>query len=139
MPTYKQNLKNMIYNVTTNGGTPIIVSPLSRRNFQSDNKTLSDTLQPWRDAALKTATANHAHSIDLWLASTTYVSKIGAAAAHRLNLAPLDNTHLNIDGSIVFGRMVADLINSTYPSEFKGVFKADAKLSKQIAEGVPTF
>jgi hypothetical protein len=45
-------------------------------------------------AALGVAKNLSLASIDLHNASLTYVNKIGADAAHRLNRLPSDNTHL---------------------------------------------
>lgn len=36
-----------------------------------------------------------------------YVEKIGPDAAHRLNRLPDDNTHLNANGTTVFGRYIS--------------------------------
>ena len=140
MPTYKINLRNMIANVTANGGVPIIVSSLARRTFDKDNVTLTDTLEPWRDAALSVANAMGTCHIDLWAASTAYVKQIGKPAAMRLNLSKNDTTHLNYDGSIVFGRMVADLIYNGYTKEFgQDVFVSDKNLTNSIAKGIPSY
>jgi len=68
-----------------------------------------------------------------------YLNKIGPDAAHRLNLIPTDNTHLNYNGSIVFGRLVADLIRFKYTNETRGVFKGDPVLSQQLHNGTAAF
>lgn len=46
------------------------------------------------------------HLLDLHKWSMWYVEKIGPDAAHRLNRLPDDNTHLNTNGTAVFGRYV---------------------------------
>lgn len=48
--------------------------------------------------------------IDLNQASTSYLDAIGNASAQVYDLACNDTTHLNDWGSVVFGRMVADLV-----------------------------
>ena len=136
--TYTANMNKLISDAKTAGAIPIVVSSLSRRFFKKDG-TISDSLKPYADAALALAKSAGVHSIDLHQASITYLQKIGPTAAHRLDLAKGDETHLNDNGSIVFGRMVADLINAAYPAEMAGVFKANKTLSTQIADGVPSF
>lgn len=113
----------MVSDVRNAGGIPIIVSPMSRR-FYRTNGTISDTLKPYRDIAMSVATEMDAHHIDLWQASITYLQEIGPINGHGLDLAKGDSTHLNVKGSIIFGRMIADLIISGYYSEMKGFFVA---------------
>lgn len=48
--------------------------------------------------------------LDLNRQSLWYVNNIGEEASHVYNLHPDDNTHLNDYGSMVFGRMMADLL-----------------------------
>jgi hypothetical protein len=54
--------------------------------------------------------------LDLNAASLAYVDAIGKDAAEKYALKDGDETHLNAWGSIVFGRMVADLLEGHQPS-----------------------
>lgn len=54
--------------------------------------------------------------IDLNRASTDYLNAIGPDDAYTYNLNPTDFTHLNDQGSIVFGGLVAELILAALPS-----------------------
>lgn len=54
--------------------------------------------------------------VDFNLASTNYLQAIGNASAQTYDLACTDKTHLNAWGSVVFGRMVADLILGHEPA-----------------------
>lgn len=61
-------------------------------------------------AALEVAATEHAASIDLNRKSTDYVNAIGQANADLYNLATAvgaskDRTHLNEEGSVLFGTM----------------------------------
>jgi len=76
--------------------------------------------------------------IDLWKSSVEYLEKIGEAAARKLDLKNGDSTHLNAKGSIVFGRMVMDLL-SEKSAAIKAVAKEDEKLSADIKAGVPSY
>ena len=61
---------------------------------------------------------------------------IGEDAAHAYNLAASDNTHLNDWGSVVFGRIVADLLLEKKP-ELSEWIVANETLSRLIADGLP--
>jgi len=76
--------------------------------------------------------------IDLWKSSLEYLEKIGEAAARKLDLKSGDSTHLNANGSIVFGRMVMDLLSEKSPA-IKAVAWPNEKLSADIKAGVPSY
>jgi hypothetical protein len=51
------------------------------------------------------------------------------------NLTPTDYTHLNYWGSIVFGRIVSDLMQKY--GDIQEWTKPNATLSREIAAGIP--
>ncbi|CAE6478126.1 unnamed protein product [Rhizoctonia solani] len=104
------NLAKFVDEVRGVGAEPILITSLTRRNFNADNVTVNDTLGPWADATIAVSEEKQTHLLDLHKWSMWYVEKIGPDAAHRLNRLPDDNTHLNTNGTTVFGRMVADLM-----------------------------
>lgn len=76
--------------------------------------------------------------LDLNAASRAYVDRIGAAAAHAYNLQPGDDTHLDGWGSVVFGRMVADLLLASGAGRCLGPWiRPNATLSQAIRDGMP--
>ncbi|KAH7305690.1 SGNH hydrolase-type esterase domain-containing protein [Rhexocercosporidium sp. MPI-PUGE-AT-0058] len=136
-PTFLANLKRMANDVVTAGGHPILVTPLSRRNYFK-NGTIEDILEPWAIYVRQAAATTNQPFIELLQTSITYLNKIGKAAAMKLNYEEKDYTHLNENGKVIFGRMVADLIkakNIISPSPFV----VDAALSEQEAAGIPSF
>ncbi|KAJ9090916.1 hypothetical protein QFC19_009341 [Naganishia cerealis] len=92
------NLTQFVSDIRSIGGHPILLTPLSRRGFKSDNVTINNTLGPWSDV--------------------NYLQLLGPDASHLMNRLPDDNTHLNLGGQELFGsaclltpaRMVADLM-----------------------------
>jgi len=134
---FKSNLEGMVSDVKSSGAIPILITPLSRRNYNSDG-TINDSLFPWAGYTLDVASSTSTDSIDLLTPSIKYLEEIGETAAERLALNSDDTTHLNVDGSIVFGRMVSDLLVAAIPA-IGGVTKADQTLTSQIEEGVPSF
>ncbi|KAG7089588.1 hypothetical protein E1B28_011255 [Marasmius oreades] len=130
------NLTVMVQEVRGLGAVPILVTSLTRRNFHSDG-SIDDILGPWADETILISQQQRTHLLDLHAVSIKYCEAIGPEASHRLNLSPSDNTHLNIDGAIVFARMVADLMNSS----FRGILPIvpDPELSRNISLGLPSF
>lgn len=133
--TFKENLALMSSNVKDLSGTPVLVTPLSRRNYNA-NGTINDSLGPWAEYVREVAAETNTDTIDLWAASIDYLEKIGPTAAQRMNLNPTDTTHLNVAGSVVFGRMVSDLLVAGVPG-VRAVTRPNATLSRLIAEGIP--
>ncbi|EIN04895.1 carbohydrate esterase family 12 protein, partial [Punctularia strigosozonata HHB-11173 SS5] len=100
-----QNLTEMVHQIRAVGGEPVLVTSLTRRNFFA-NGTLDDVLEPWAEETTEIAKEQHTHLLDLHKYSMDYVQAIGANSSHCLNRTPDDNTHLNANGTIVFGRSV---------------------------------
>lgn len=68
--------------------------------------------------------------------SQRYVNALGPEKAHKYNLKEGDNTHLNAEGSRVFGRIVADLMVEKVPDLGKWL-KKDGGMSGNIKAGRP--
>ncbi|KAF7557477.1 hypothetical protein G7Z17_g729 [Cylindrodendrum hubeiense] len=105
---YQSNLTSLITEVKTAGGTPIIITSLTRRTFSGG--AVVQNLEDWRQAAIAAAEENSIKFLDLNIASTDYINAIGSENATYYNLSAGDKTHLNVAGETVFGRMVADLL-----------------------------
>ncbi|KAK4149811.1 SGNH hydrolase-type esterase domain-containing protein [Chaetomidium leptoderma] len=130
---FETNMQSMANQVKSAGGTPIILTSLTRRTFTKG--ILDDNLADVAEAAKKAAAAVGVTMLDLNAASRKYVQAIGSSNADQYNLAQGDRTHLNAHGTDVFGRMVADLIVG-WQSELSAYISPDAALSKSIAQGV---
>jgi hypothetical protein len=132
---YTTNLGNMANEVVSAGGTPILVTPLTRRTF-SGGKVV-ENLSNETAKTIEVAKKQSQHYIDLNKASTAYVNAIGGAAADKYNLAAGDRTHVNAWGGVMFARIVSDLLVAGYSNEFKDVTVANATLSAAIKAGNP--
>ncbi|KAI1361500.1 carbohydrate esterase family 12 protein [Xylaria arbuscula] len=116
---YQQNLIKFANEVKSLGGSPLLVSSLTRRVFPSnDLHNATDSLHDQRLAAIYAAQATNSTIIDLNAASLAYVDAIGRDASWAYNWGDdkTDTTHLNPWGEVVFGRMVADLIIRARPA-----------------------
>ncbi|KAH7348222.1 SGNH hydrolase-type esterase domain-containing protein [Pyrenochaeta sp. MPI-SDFR-AT-0127] len=114
MAQLTSNLVKFVKEVRAAGATPILVTSLSRRRFSNGkiNENLADVTAATKEAASKSG----AKIIDLNAASTKYLNAIGEANSATYNLNPTDFTHLNTQGSIVFGNLVAGLIDEALPN-----------------------
>lgn len=119
------------------GATPILLTPLTRRNFNSSTGKVIENLSEQRAATISVAQTNDIKWIDLNLASMNYVNAIGKAAASKYNLASDDWTHLNEWGGVVFARIVSDLLVDKYAQLFRDVTKKNETLSALIEAGKP--
>ncbi|KAF9871097.1 gdsl-like lipase acylhydrolase [Colletotrichum karsti] len=105
---FQANLQTLANEVKAAGGTPILITSLTRRVF-SGGKVIQN-LENERVRAIAAAEAVGATYLDLNTASTNYVNAIGNANGKKYDLSSGDSTHLNVAGETVFGRLVADLL-----------------------------
>lgn len=132
---YEQNLRNFVTEARSHNIKPVLVTPLTRRYFQADGKIHSDLLG--HAAVMKhVATDMHVPLIDLQSESITYLDSVGEAAGNKLGITKkdgqgktiADKTHLNWQGSYVFGRMVAVDLGNAVPALKKFVLSQAATL-----------
>jgi len=123
--TYSDNLRRYVKEARAIGAIPILVSPLSRRNYK-DGKLVDDGLKAYAAATRRVAAEQDVTFVDLNAMSTQLLSGMTQeqadtfnaeghpdAAAERTAPAKPDRTHLNDKGKALFGRMVADNVIRT--------------------------
>ncbi|KAF9030961.1 SGNH hydrolase [Hymenopellis radicata] len=98
----------------------------------------AEPILPWADEAILVAQEQGTHLLDLHAASIAYCEAIGEDASHRLNRLEDDNTHLNVNGTIVFGRMVADLMEASFPPGDLPII-ANPGLTFNITHGIASY
>jgi lysophospholipase L1-like esterase len=107
--TFKANLERYVRDVRNIGGTPILVTSLSRRNYE-DGKLIVDPLREYAAATREVAANDHVPLIDLYKLSRALLEPMTQEQADRYdrttNPKP-DRTHLNALGKRTFGDMVA--------------------------------
>jgi len=130
------NLTIMVNQIRALGAEPVLITSLTRRTF-FDNGTIEDLLGPWADETILISQQLGTHLLDLHARSITYCEAIGPDPSHRLNRTPDDDTHLNSNGTIVFGRMVADLMEASFPGELPII--PNPLLTFQEMNGIPSF
>ncbi|MGH7222677.1 MAG: GDSL-type esterase/lipase family protein [Gemmataceae bacterium] len=118
--TYAANLNRFVHDVRAIGAIPILVTPLSRRNYR-DGQLAVDPLAKYAAAARRVAAEDKVTLVDLYAMSTTLLRGMTQAQADTLDAIDHpdaaaengtarrpDRTHLNAKGKALFGRMVAD-------------------------------
>jgi lysophospholipase L1-like esterase len=128
------NLVTFVDEVRAAGATPILVTSISRRRFSNSTGKVVENLADVTAAAKEAAAKSKADIIDLNAASTKYLNAIGADNAATYNLNPTDFTHLNAEGSVVFGNLVAQLIDAEVPEVKKYVVPVN-KIAKALGQG----
>ena len=139
---YRNNLATFASEVIQSGGTPILVTPLTRRTFNNTTHRVIENLANETAITIDVADAQSLHYIDLNKASTQYVNAIGQTGADRYNWGEngttgKDRTHLNPWGEVVFARLVSDLLVEKYKGEFKAWTLGNETLSQSIKDGKP--
>ncbi len=131
MATYASEVKEL-------GGTPVLVTPLTRRTFHAG--ALENNLAAWADAVRKLAIEQRLALLDLNADSYAAVQAMGQAEADTLAMAPpenvsttlktdvnklepagaaktdFDRTHLGAKGAEFFSRMVEQEMKQTFNS-----------------------
>lgn len=83
---FPANLKRYVEEVRAAGGKPILVTPLTRRQFEGGK--LIDDLGPWAEATRKVAAETKTPLVDLHARSYAAVQAMGAAQAARFAQMP---------------------------------------------------
>lgn len=83
---FPANMKRYVEEVRAAGGKPILVTPLTRRQFK-DGKLLDD-LGPWADAVRKVAVETQTPVVDLHARSQTAVQSMGPVEAMKFAQRP---------------------------------------------------
>jgi len=113
----------------------VLVTPLSRLNYGADGKIHSDLLAH-AETMRKVAAEMHTPLVDLHADSLAYLNTLTEAQGNALGITKKDSdgntipdkTHLNYQGSYVFGRLVAVGLGKAVPALAKFVLPDSAPL-----------
>lgn len=81
---FPQNLRRYVLDVRTAGAIPVLVTPLTRRDFV--NGSLQDTLAPWADKVIEVARELKVPLVDLHKMSVDLVQALGPVASLDLSV-----------------------------------------------------
>lgn len=82
---FQSNLRQMVFDVRAAGAVPVLVTPLSRREFRGGK--LNNTLAAWADAVRKIGVETKAPVIELNRDSAKAVEQLGAVESMKLAMA----------------------------------------------------
>ncbi|MGP3782905.1 GDSL-type esterase/lipase family protein [Paenibacillus sp. 1A_MP2] len=119
---YKNYLKTYIDGVQQRGATPILVTPMGRRDFNADTGKFNVSFPEYVQAMKEVASEKNVKLIDLSALSIAYYDSIGPEATLSvfLHVSPgiyqafpngaTDNTHFQEYGAIQIARLVAGAV-----------------------------
>ena len=136
---FRGSLKQFIADARAHGATPILVTPMNRRNFDADGHIVQ-TLADYPDAFREVAASEKVALIDLNALSKTLFEALGDAGTlhafvhYPANTFPdqpaemKDNTHFNSYGAYELARAVVESMRAQHLS-----------LAKYLKPGIPAF
>ena len=147
---YTASLRRYVMEARAAGIKPVLITPLTRRYFGADGRIHSD-LTAYAEAMTQVAHEMHVPLIDLQHESIAYLDKVGEPEGNKLAITKkdaegktiFDKTHLDWQGSYVFGRMVAVELGQVIPALKKDVLPEAATLppagvrAMQVINGGP--
>ena len=117
--TYRAFLARYVDEARAAEALPVIVTSLTRRNFNAAGEVASD-LSAYVDAARAVAADKGVAVVDLHAASIALLNRLGPKSGEILGIlkedGTLDRTHLSKDGSTAFGALVADGLRTAIPA-----------------------
>lgn len=105
---YKDNLKQFIAVARKHGARPVLFTPIARRLFDTDGKFLPGSHTDYPEAVRQVAKEEDVPCIDMTTLTETYLSVIGDFASRAMYVYPKDNTHLVMQGAMVYAGFIAD-------------------------------
>ena len=118
--SYRDFLRRYVDESRAAHATPIFVTPMHRRTFDTDGK-LADILQPYADAMKAVAAEKKVPLIDLHTGSGALFQQLGKERCPELANSPTDFTHFNEKGA----RAMAELVMKELPG-------TDARLAAEL-------
>jgi lysophospholipase L1-like esterase len=121
--TFAANIRRYIHDTRAIGAIPVVITPLSRRNYKDD--VLVEDLNDYAAAARRVGMEEDVTVIDLNAISIALLKQMTQEQADQFDAtgqttesltnqkSPLDRTHLNDQGKRTFGRIVADTLVKT--------------------------
>jgi unsaturated rhamnogalacturonyl hydrolase len=118
MASYKANLARYVDEARAISAQPILVTPLTRRNYSEDGRIRTD-LEAYAETTRQVAAEKKAPLIDLHGKSIELLNSLGPAVSPALGPiktdGTLDKTHLNDTGSALVGALMAQEVRRVVP------------------------
>jgi pectinesterase len=123
LSTFIQDMKNYVDEARSIGAKPVLVTPLTRRQWDKTRSgKIKSSLAPYAEEVKKIAVQKQVPVLDLHARSIVLCEGLGREGC--VALSPMkqaegketvDNTHLNAKGSVVFARLVVEELRHAVP------------------------
>ncbi|MBR1471414.1 MAG: rhamnogalacturonan acetylesterase [Lachnospiraceae bacterium] len=105
---YKDNLKKFIAVARKHEARPVLLTSIARRMFDVDGTFLPGSHGDYPEAVRQVAKEENVPCIDMTALTENYLSAVGDFASRALYVFPKDNTHLVMQGAMVYAGFLAD-------------------------------
>jgi pectinesterase len=126
MPTFVANMKQYVNDARAIGAKPILVTPLTRRQWDKANPgKIKSSLAPYAEEVRKIAAEKNVPLVDLQARSIELCESLGQEKCLEFsppkvvdgtNTGGFDGTHLNAKGYVRFARLVVEELRQNAPA-----------------------
>ncbi len=124
MPTFVSNMEQYVDDARAIGATPVLVTPLTRRQWDKDDPhKIDSTLEPYAEDVRKIAEEKHVPLVDLHARSLELCEQLGREKCYEFSPIKIvdgtnayDGTHLIGVGRVMFGRLVVEELRKAFPA-----------------------
>jgi lysophospholipase L1-like esterase len=99
LDTFAANMTRVVSETRHRGGLPVLVTSVSRRTFDQEGKTITDSFKGYTQAVRTVATAGRVPLIDLQSCSAALYEALGSERSHLAFATMQEGTHHNDYGS----------------------------------------
>lgn len=123
MPTFVADMKKYVDDARAVGATPILVTPLTRRQWDKNHPgKIKSSLAPYAAEVRKIAAEKKVPLVDLHARSLELCEKLGSEKCHEFSPIKISNgtntfdaTHLNYKGRVLFAQLVVNELRKAVP------------------------
>jgi lysophospholipase L1-like esterase len=105
LATYTSNLRRAVEETRKHGGTPVLVTSVSRRTFNNEGK-ITDSFKGYTQAVREVAKELDVPLIDLQSMAAAFYEALGPERSHQAFATPTEGTHHNDYGSYEVAKCV---------------------------------
>ena len=137
MDWIRNNIRTYITQARDAGVVPIIVTPMERRSFKSNGKSVRLKNKAWADAAKAVAEELDAPVIDMNAYSINLLNGFGFEGClfmHPMRNGKLDNTHYNELGARIYAEFIVKELGKVAPELAPRVNLPEVRTADQPAE-----
>lgn len=124
MPTFVANMKQYVDDTRSIGATPVLVTPLTRRQWDRDHPSkIKSSLAPYALEVRKIAAEKNVPLVDLQARSIELCEQLGPEKCYEFSPIKIvngtnayDGTHLKGPGRVMFARLVVNELRKVVPA-----------------------